>query len=428
MVDKAPFLVFADAAGNVVDFPELEMAGASGGRLLRLQPGEWLPLPPGSELFHLPGRLPVGYDPAAGCFRTLERNPFTGSRRISAVAAFVAPAHTHIYYSAYRPSKAAPLLPLFAYTAVGWQDGEFVAAALRIDQDPRQDIDRFDAARIESKARERLQARPENRLIQHLGNCALSYGCPAAKNYFLDRWEAPLPTSPVCNARCLGCISKQEHGEICATQQRIRFVPSAEEIAEVAIPHLKNAPRAVVSFGQGCEGEPLLQARTIGESIRLMRAATSRGTINLNTNASLPDRIAFLRGCGLDSIRVSLNSCRPEYYHRYYRPQGYSFSAVEDSIRIMKRGGGFVSLNYFVLPGFTDHPSELEALSELVRNTAVDLIQFRNLNIDPEWYLEQIRFRPDGEALGIPRLLETLRRRFPRLRFGYFNPCLDVGA
>jgi len=428
MSSQAPFLLFADEKGNILDFSDLEMVGASAGRHVRLQEGDWIALPPGSELFQLPGRLPVGYDPATASFRVLERNPYTGSTRIQAAAAFIAPAHTQLYSSAYKSLPEAAVLPLFAYTAVGWHNDGFVVSALRIDEDPRQDSDRFDPTEIEKNARRMMKAHGNNRLIRHLGNCALGYGCPAAKNYFLQRWEAPLPTSPACNARCLGCISLQEGSEICATQERIRFVPTPEEIAQVAVPHLQNAPRAVASFGQGCEGEPLLQTGPIAESIRMIRRATGRGTINMNTNASLPDSVGLLRESGLDSIRVSLNSCRPSYYHNYYKPKGYSLETVKTSIRVMKSLDGFVSLNYFVLPGFTDERAELEALSELISETGIDLIQMRNLNIDPEWYLERIGFEPEGETVGILRLLRILEERFPDLRFGYFNPCLDPGA
>jgi pyruvate-formate lyase-activating enzyme len=342
------------------------------------------------------------------------------------VAAFVAPAHTQILSAAYKRLPSAQILPLFAYTAVGWQEGEgFVVSALRIDEDPRQDSVHFDPAQIRKKAKGQLASHRHNRLIQHLGRCALSYGCPAAKNYFLGRWEAPLPTSPACNASCLGCISLQEGSGICATQERIRFVPTAAEIAEVAVPHLRNATRAVASFGQGCEGEPLLQAPTIAEAIRLIRRQTGRGTINMNTNASLPHEVGLLRESGLDSMRVSLNSCRPDYYHSYYKPKGYTLETVKASMRIMKSLGGYLSLNYFVLPGFTDERPELEALSELVADIGIDCIQMRNLNIDPEWYLRTIGFEADGEAAGIPSLVEILKDRFPQLRFGYYNPCLD---
>jgi len=81
-----------------------------------------------------------------------------------------------------------------------------------------------------------------------------------------------------------------------------------------------------------------------------------------------------------------------------------------------------------VLPGFTDERAELEALSELVDKTGIDLIQMRNLNIDPEWYLARIGFQPEGETVGMLRFLRILEARFPDLRFGYFNPCLDPGA
>jgi pyruvate-formate lyase-activating enzyme len=428
MSSQAPRLLFADETGNILEFSDLEMVGSSAGRPVRLLAGDWIPLPPGSELFQLPGRLPVGYDPATASFRVLERDPYTGSSQVRAVAAFIAPAHTQLYSAAYKSLAEAAVLPLFAYTAVGWHNDGFMVSAVRIDEDPRQDSDRFDQTEIEKNARRMMKEQRNNRLIQHLGNCALGYGCPAAKNYFLQRWEAPLPTSPACNARCLGCISLQEDSEICATQDRIRFVPTPEEIAQVAIPHLQNAPRAVISFGQGCEGEPLLQTDTIAESIRMMRRATGRGTINVNTNASLPDSVGLLRESGLDSIRISLNSCRPAYYQRYYKPNGYSLKTVETSIRIMKSLGGFVSLNYFVLPGFTDEGAELEALSQLVSETGIDLIQMRNLNIDPEWYLQGIGFEPEGETIGMLRFLQILEDRFPDLRFGYFNPCLDPGA
>jgi pyruvate-formate lyase-activating enzyme len=423
-----PRLVFADETGSIIDFPDLEMAGSTAGRSVRLQEGDWIPMPAGSELFQLPGRLPVGYDPSTASFRVVECNPYAGSSDIRAVAAFIAPAHTQLYSTAYKSVRGAAVLPLFAYTAVGWLDDGFVVSAVRIDEDPRQDSDRFDPIEIETSARRMMKQHGNNRLIQHLGNCALGYGCPAAKNYFLRRWEAPLPTSPACNARCIGCISLQEDSGICATQDRIRFVPTPEEIAQVAIPHLQEAPRAVASFGQGCEGEPLLQSDALAESIRLIRRSTGRGTINMNTNASMPDAVGLLRSCGLDSIRVSLNSCRPRYYQRYYKPKGYSLETVRASIRVMKSLGGYVSLNYFVLPGFTDERAELDALSELIGNTGIDLIQMRNLNIDPEWYLERIGFQHEGESVGIRRFLQVIKSRFPDLRFGYFNPCLDPGA
>ncbi|SMC17712.1 Radical SAM superfamily protein [Desulfacinum hydrothermale DSM 13146] len=428
MTNPRPALLYANENGDILDHPYLEMVGSQAGRWKRPAPADLIPLPEGSELFRLPGRYPVGYDRRKRRFQVLTRDPYAPSKTVEAMAAFVSPAHTQIYTAAYKAQPNAPLLPLFAYTAVGWHAGRFFTTAVRVDPDPRQDFSNFDPEKIAQNARRRMRQESDNRLIQHLGKCALTYGCAAARNLFMNRWEAPLPTSPVCNARCLGCISLQEREDLCATQDRITFVPSPAEIAGVAVPHLMHAPRAVVSFGQGCEGEPLLQGPTLEEAVRIMRRETSRGTINCNTNGSLPEVIRRLAQAGCDSIRVSLNSARPEYYHAYYRPKGYSFDDVIRSIQAMKAAGGFVSINYFVLPGFTDDPQEVKALCRLVETTGLDFIQMRNFNADPQWILAAIGYKPSGKPQGIRKLMQLLRERFPHLQFGYFNPCLDPQA
>ncbi len=425
--DRPPALLFAGGNGEILDYPGLHMAGSACGRFTLPRAEDLIELPEGSELFVLPGRLPVGIDPADGEPALLERDPYENTP-INAVAAFMAPAHTAILSAAYQSMEDAPLLPLFAYSAVGWHDDRFWVAAFRCDPDPRQDAARFNQQAVNRATRALLKKNPTNRLIQHLGKCCLTYGCPAARNYFLGRWEAPLPTSPVCNASCVGCISLQPSGCCPATQDRIRFVPTPAEIAEVAVPHLQKAARAIVSFGQGCEGEPLMQADTLERAIRLIRSASNRGTVNLNTNGSLPGAVDKLIRAGLDSIRVSLNSARPDCHERYYRPKGFSLDDVKHSIRLMKAAGRHASLNYFVLPGFSDDPDEFAALCDLIEDCGPDLIQLRNLNMDPELYLKTVR-RP-GETANIPMGIRAwhaeLSRRFPRLCFGYFNPSLNL--
>jgi molybdenum cofactor biosynthesis enzyme MoaA len=168
-----------------------------------------------------------------------------------------------------------------------------------------------------------------------------------------------------------------------------------------------------------------LQAKTLDASIRMMRKATGRGTINLNTNGSLPEAVEQLCRAGLQSIRVSMNSARPEYYERYFRPRGYSFEDARRSISVVKTNGGFASINYFVLPGFTDQKSEWNALRKLISETRLDLIQMRNLNIDPDWYLDKLRANLNEKKIGIQRLISQIRDEFPDVRLGYFNPPLD---
>jgi wyosine [tRNA(Phe)-imidazoG37] synthetase (radical SAM superfamily) len=422
---RIPSLVIADERGNITDFPDLHMAGMSGGQFFQPAREDLIPLPEGSELFALPGRLPVGCDPASAEPILLDKYPFAKGGTVQAVAAFMAPAHTALYTSAFTTVDNAPTLPLFAYTAVGWLDGRFWVCAFRSDTDRRQDRNHYNQATVTRNTKTVLKKQRQNRLIQHLGKCCLTYGCPAARNLFLGRYEAPLPTSPYCNARCVGCISLQESGCCPSTQDRISFVPTPKEIGEIAIPHLQQAERAIVSFGQGCEGEPLLQAEVIEQAISLIRKTTRRGTINLNSNASLPHAVERLAKAGLDSLRVSLNSVQETYYHRYYRPKGYTFADVKASITAMKEQGKFVSLNYFILPGITDSHQEFIELCHFIETFSPDLIQLRNLNMDPEWYLRTIKAPPELEKLGIRRWLAQLRNEFPKLHFGYFNPSLD---
>ena len=336
-LQNLPNLVVSDETGNLFDIPELAMAGQSKGELFLPDPQDLIPLPVGSDLFHLPGRLPIGIERSSGDEVILEE--YNG-RPVLAACTFLAPAHTLLLHPAYEKKPEAPKLPLYAYCAVGWENGRFVAAAVRVDPDPRQDHDRYDPKTVEHQGKALLQKYPENRLVQHLmKNCLFIYGCPAARNFALGRWEMPLPTSQGCNSACFGCISKQPADRFPASQDRIAFVPTVEEIVQIAVPHLEKAALPVASFGQGCEGEPLTNPSLLEAAIRAIRVGTSRGTINLNTNASRPDVIARLFDAGLDSIRASINSFQPEWYNRYFQPQDYSYERChrESSSRSSER-------------------------------------------------------------------------------------------
>jgi pyruvate-formate lyase-activating enzyme len=131
-----------------------------------------------------------------------------------------------------------------------------------------------------------------------------------------------------------------------------------------------------------------------------------------------------LAAAGLSSIRVSLNSARREVYSAYYRPKGYAWEDVVETIARAKKHGLFVSLNYLFFPGLSDTEEELEALTDLVSAHTVDLIQMRNLSLDPEVYLERLARPESGPSMGLRNFMKRLRRSCPWLKFGYFNPYL----
>jgi pyruvate-formate lyase-activating enzyme len=420
--DKTILAVVADAQGEVFEHPDLLMAGMNGTQVVAPLAAEMIPMPEGSRLFTIPQTPPVGYDRRSGQQLTTDRLPRQwGGGAIQAVSAFLTPGYTRTLLPAADYQRKGMTLPLWSYTAVGWcvEEERFYVAAVQVDRNNQWQPDHFDDRKLDPLVRKALQASPDNRLLEQLARCALDYHCFAAKNLFFRRWEAPLPTSPTCNSRCVGCISLQESDCCPASQERLTFVPTVQELCDVAVPHLKQAQNAIVSFGQGCEGDPILQAEVICAAVREMRRATDRGTINFNSNASLPDAIDQLAAAGVESIRVSLNSAQETLYSAYYRPRGYRFADVVESLRRAKRAGLYTMLNYLVFPGVSDRPEEIEALGGLVEEIGVDMIQMRNLSLDPVVYLTALGVT--GQGVGMLEMLMRHKARFPKLQYGYFN-------
>ncbi len=415
----SPYILFSDGKGNIFEDTSLYATGRSGWDALLVPAEDWMKLPEGGSLYELPGRRGIGIDVHSGEMRLCEKG--------WAVAAFIPPAHTGLYLSAYETLPGAPTLPLFCYTATGWLNDTFVVPAVRIEEDIRQECSGFNQQKINEGAMNLLRHYPHNRLVQHLmQNCALRYHCPAARNLSLGRWECPVPVSSGCNANCLGCISFQPDEEsIVSNQDRLDFIPTPEEIAEFTVPHLETAPYPIISFGQGCEGEPLLVWEVIRDAIIEIRKHSNKGSININSNGSKPGAVEELCKAGLNSIRVSCNSARKEIYTAYYRPNNYQFADIIESLKTVHRYGGWTSLNYFVFPGMTDTVEEYEALRKLIAETGLHMIQWRNFNIDPDWYLGKINITEPGDCLGIKSLMKLLHEEFPQLKFGYFNPPIE---
>ena len=415
----SPYILYSDGKGNIFEDVSLYACGRSGWDAMPVEQSDWIEIPHGGSLYELPGRRGIGIDVLTGNMRLCEKG--------WAVAAFIPPAHTGLYLAAYETEAGAPTLPLFCYTAAGWSDEKFYVPAVRIEPDIRQEAAGYDTKAITNGAALLIQSYPNNRLVKHLmNNCCNTYHCPAARNLSLSRWECPVPVSPACNANCIGCISFQPQEEtIHSTQDRLTFRPSAEEIVEFTVPHLQTAPYPIVSFGQGCEGEPLLMWETISEAILEIRKHTDRGSININTNGSKPDAVRALCNAGLNSIRVSMNSARKSVYEAYYRPNNYVFEDITDSLRVVRDSGGWTSINYFVFPGMTDSEEEYEALCKLISGTGLNMIQWRNFNIDPDWYLGKIGCTETGDAMGVKAMMTLLREEFPMLKFGYFNPPME---
>ncbi len=420
-IHTLPSMVYADEQGNIYDHPYYRMAGFSGRDPAPLQTVDLLPLPEFSKLFYMPGCPPVGLDPETGnCVMVSEAETNKGVSACFGVAAFLEPGIVRTYLPAVDYGNKNYNLPMWAYTSVGFRENQYWAAGFVIEDNPRWDPRNYDDLDLIPGIEQYRKNHSCGPLVEHLVRCATVNHCFAAKNLFLGRWEGPIPVSQVCNAGCLGCLSYQPEHLCEESHQRLSFRPSKEEIVAMTVAHLEHSPQAIMSFGQGCEGEPLTEYELIAQSVKEIRKRTGAGTINLNTNGSWPDRVRRVAEAGLDSIRISLNSPRKEFYRAYYRPRGYDFSDVVKSIKIAREAGLYTMVNYLVFPGISDREEEIEAMVALVEKTGLNFLHLKNLCIDPELYLDAMP-EERSAVVGMRRMAEMLRRACPDLELGYFN-------
>jgi pyruvate-formate lyase-activating enzyme len=402
-------LLYASADGRLRVHRSLQATARSGweigvaDRLIRL--------PAGATLVHLPGRIPQGRA-AIG-----EVVPVDEERAV-AVAAVLPPGYLRTWLPAYADDGRPPVLPLYGYAAVASVDGEPHVAALRTDRWSAWDPQAEDRQHIDRGIRAARRALPESRLLRHLETCATDYRCLTAQNVFLRRGEGAIPVSPACNAACLGCISEQ-WGDVASPQTRLGFAPTAKEIAELAGWHLSAGEANFVSFGQGCEGEPLTRGAALVEATRRIRSAWPDATVHINTNGSRPDVLRRLVDAGLNSIRISIFSLDDERFRAYYRPVGYGLEQVAQCAELVSAAGGQVTINLLTFPGISDAPAEIEALVAFVRGHRVRQVQLRSLNVDPHWLLARIPHPTRG--IGMRQFVKELTTRCADLQLGNFT-------
>ncbi len=374
---------------------------------------EWIPLPQGSTLMHLPGRLAVGW--RAG---EPEPRPISGAL---AVAAVLPVGYLRLMLPAlHLPGREQPTLPLYGYCAAAEREGEVVVAALRSD-----DYGPWTGARAPRPELERAviaaqRLLPRNRVVAQLSICALQHGCLTAQNTFLRRGEGALPTSAACNADCLGCISLQTDSGAPAPQPRMPKGPTAQELVEVAGYHLEAPSGSMVSFGQGCEGEPLLRERALRSVVAELKDRFPGATIHINTNGSRPQALRRLIEAGLNSCRISVFSFREELLRAYYRPRGYGLAEVLACARVARELGCQLTINLLTFPGVTDLPDEAALTIRRLGELDVQQLQLRSLNVDPSWLLSRLP-ASTARPLGLRKFVERVRVELPGLKLGNFT-------
>jgi pyruvate-formate lyase-activating enzyme len=376
-------------------------------------------------LVHLPERQALGRRRRSGAVEAIEEGAL-------AVAAVLPVGHLRLLFPAYALGRqgAPSTLPLYGYAAVAELDGEVVVAASRSDAFSPWTGRRPSDARMRAAVEQAQRQLPRSRVVAQLSVCALQHNCLTAQNTFLRRFEGALPTSAACNADCLGCISLQTDSGAPTPQPRIPRAPTADDLIEVGSYHLYGAQaqgtEGMISFGQGCEGEPLLRERALRPVAVELRRRFPVSTIHINTNGSRPSALRRLIAAGVNSCRISVFSFRQDLFAAYYRPRGYSIENVLQCARVARQGGAQLTVNLLTFPGVTDSPSELALTLRLLRDLEVEQLQLRSLNVDPQWLLSRLPSLDPG--IGLDQLVRTLRHELPDLQLGNFTRPLAKSA
>jgi pyruvate-formate lyase-activating enzyme len=461
-----PMLLVAAPDGRVFEHDRLEMTIENGLDQLRVSKNDVIPIPAGWDLMAMPGTRPVGYDPATGTFETVTTFTDDDGKSFAPWAVAVHPPPGYVrafhpgaeYTDATHPDdklrkldeqreekraaaasksrkglalfeggddSARPGLPLWAYTAVGMTSKGPVAALFLADETTRWAPELYYQPDLKEKIAARLALDPTNQVLNQLAECAGEYLCCCAQNVFYERWEGAVPIAPACTAACLGCLSKEPAWQTPAPQRRLRFSPTSDEIGRMIAHHLERAPEPMMSFGQGCEGEPTMNHDVIVGAIARARAQTQRGIININTNGSRPETVRACAKAGANALRVSLNTFDRDLYEAYYRPADFTFDDVIKSMYVGRDEGMHVSINLLIWPGWSDRMEEIDRISKIVEDGALHMIQLRNLCVDPGHFRTLLPPREKrGMLLGMKEFVAELNRRHPKLRFGTFNPRL----
>lgn len=402
-------LLYADENGEIFDAPNMRPMGRIGDKTIELKKEDFIPLPDSADLMFLPDRYALGIDKNGEVLKILGY----------AVSALLPAGFTRLYLPAFEKEENASVLPLYGYSAVALIDDKIHVAAMATDESEHWNPLNYNTRELKNLIKKVKKDLPENGIVENLAKCSLEWHCLTAENLFYRRFEAGLPVSPKCNANCLGCISLQS-AECCPSpQSRIKKSPSLREIVEVMLYHLDFAPESMISFGQGCEGDPSLECEKISTAILRVRERTKRGKINMNTNAGFTEGVKKITDAGLDNMRVSVISPTEEIYNAYYRAN-YSLNDVKHSIRYAMDKGVYVSLNMLTFPGLNDRVEEVEAWINFLKDIPVPTIQVRNLNFDPDLLLKNLP-KAKGEMLGVRRFLEILQENFPKMKIGSFS-------
>ena len=122
---------YTNKSGEIFDAKNHGVVCCSAQHFVQPTDEEMIPLPEGSKFFTLPDHEPLGWKSGSGSAVLLKN----GKNDLSAVSAFLPPGYTRLYLPGTYFHTGKGLLPLWAYTALAWKDGECWVPAVKVDDD-----------------------------------------------------------------------------------------------------------------------------------------------------------------------------------------------------------------------------------------------------------------------------------------------------
>ena len=391
-----PNLLVSDGRGNLIEIPELKMSGMGFIRPLAPETSQLMPMPEQSQLVDLLGRNAIGYDASLSNFIPFREY---GGKRVYPVACVLNSNHLQLMRTAFSTNLDAPRLAEYNYTAVGILDGQHFVAAQTIRDQVSGILDEATKTEAADTAASLSGKFPGNQIAEYWAtNWKSEFRSTSALNFILQRGRLVLP---------LSVLKSGSHGE----DSRKPVQPTTRELIDVAVAHLEHASEAEVCFAVDVRNET-----TIAEIVAQVRKQTRRGIIEISAHGNNPSAIRAVCELQIDRMVIKLNSLQEEYFQRLHQSNNVLFKNVIESIETAGQFSSELVLHYDVFPGLTDHPEEMDALSHALRTQKINALRPVNLNIDPDWYVDELRlFNLSREQIGMNAWLEEIRNRFENI-------------
>ncbi len=340
-----PHLLVGDGKGNVIEIPEVYMAGMNLARPSIPREDELISFNKQLEIVTLPNRVAYGYDPDLEKF--VQIREYDGIP-VYPVAAVLPSNYLQILRCAFSMILDARRLPKQSFTAVGGLNGDYRVSALKVENTLFKDFDILDL------------------------------------NPFSETFA---------------------------------------EMSESALLHISNTANPLINI----EIAEDISTREITQFIQTIRTKTVQGIIQINAAFADPGSVKEWCEAGLDSICFSLNSTQKKLYELFHHRSPSQFDDIIESLKIARHFHRRIVLSYGVFPGLTDHPDEIEAFKKLVGDLNIEIVQLHNLEIDPEWYVDELRLMTlNRSQLGIKSWFSDLRKTFPSIQIGYQNKIRET--